>query len=78
MPHIPNKLPVGLKLLQDPFLNKGTAFTEAERDKLKLRGRLPPRNLTMEQQCAKVLESFRSWEIYYSDGALRSQHHVVL
>jgi len=59
MPDIRKKIPVGLKLLQDPFLNKGTAFTEAERDKLKLRGLLPPRNLTMEQQCAKVLESFR-------------------
>ena len=59
MPDIRKKIPVGLKLLQDPFLNKGTAFTEAERDKLELRGLLPPRNLTMEQQCAKVLEGFR-------------------
>jgi malate dehydrogenase (oxaloacetate-decarboxylating)(NADP+) len=59
MPDIPKKIPVGLKLLQDPFLNKGTAFTEAERDGLKLRGLLPPRILTMEQQCAKVLESVR-------------------
>jgi len=59
MPDIRKKIPVGLKLLQDPFLNKGTAFTEAERDKLKLRGLLPPRNLTMEQQCANVLEGVR-------------------
>jgi hypothetical protein len=40
-------------------LNKGTAFTETEREKLKLWGLLPPRNLTMEQQCAKVLEGVR-------------------
>jgi len=59
MPNIPKKLPVGLKLLQDPFLNKGTAFSEAERDALKIRGLLPPRVLTAEQQCAKVLESVR-------------------
>jgi len=54
-----NKFPAGLKLLQDPFLNKGTAFTEAERDGLNLRGLLPPKALTMEQQCDKVLESVR-------------------
>lgn len=59
MPDIRKKIPVGLKLLQDPFLNKRTAFTEAERDRLKLRGLLPPRKLTMEQQCAKILEGVR-------------------
>ncbi|MFC1489267.1 NAD-dependent malic enzyme [Thermodesulfobacteriota bacterium] len=59
MPDISKKIPVGIKLLQDPFLNKGTAFTEAERNGLKLRGLLPPRILTMEQQCAKVLEGVR-------------------
>jgi hypothetical protein len=54
MPDIPKIFPVGLKLLQGPFLNKGTAITEAERDKLKLRGFLTPQIPTMEQQCAKV------------------------
>lgn len=56
---IKNQVPTGLELLQNPFLNKGTAFTEGERDGLKLRGLLPPRVLTMEQQCAKVLEGVR-------------------
>jgi malate dehydrogenase (oxaloacetate-decarboxylating)(NADP+) len=50
----------GVKLLNDPVHNKGTAFTDAERDRLKLRGLLPPRILTQEQQVAKVLENFRS------------------
>jgi malate dehydrogenase (oxaloacetate-decarboxylating)(NADP+) len=54
-----NKVSTGLELLQNPFLNKGTAFTEAERDGLKLQGLLPPKVLTMEQQCAKVLEGVR-------------------
>jgi len=58
MTDIRKNVPFGLNLLQDPFLNKGTAFAESERDGLKLRGLLPPKVLTMEQQCAKVLEGF--------------------
>jgi len=49
----------GVTLLQDPTLNKGTAFTGAERDALGLRGLLPPRVLTQEQQVERVLENFR-------------------
>lgn len=49
----------GLDLLHDPALNKGTAFTEEERARLKLRGLLPPRILTQEQQVQKILENFR-------------------
>lgn len=33
--------PRGLALLRDPLLNKGTAFSEQERDILGLRGLLP-------------------------------------
>ncbi|MFZ5558171.1 MAG: NAD-dependent malic enzyme [Pseudomonadota bacterium] len=44
-------------LLHDPLHNKGTAFTEAERDALGLRGLLPPRVLTQEQQVARVQEN---------------------
>ena len=32
----------GLRVLQDPLLNKGTAFTRAERAELDLDGLLPP------------------------------------
>jgi malate dehydrogenase (oxaloacetate-decarboxylating)(NADP+) len=49
----------GVDLLHDPTLNKGTAFSEEERDRLKLRGLLPPRVLTQEQQVDKVLENVR-------------------
>ena len=49
----------GLALLQNPTLNKGTAFSEAERDALHLRGLLPPRVFTQEEQLARVLENFR-------------------
>ena len=49
----------GIDLLHDPRLNKGTAFTEDERDALHLRGLLPPKVLTQEQQVVKVLETVR-------------------
>ncbi len=49
----------GVALLHDPLLNKGTSFTEAERDALGLRGLLPPKVTTLEQQCAKVLSNVR-------------------
>jgi len=49
----------GLSLLRDPALNKGTAFTEQERDALKLRGLLPSVVLTQEQQVGRILENLR-------------------
>src|SRR4029077_19288978 len=52
--------PRGLPLLRDPLLNKGTAFTEAERDELGLRGFLPAHVLSMEEQVARVLTNLRS------------------
>jgi malate dehydrogenase (oxaloacetate-decarboxylating)(NADP+) len=52
-------LPTGIAMLQDPALNKGTAFTEAERDRLHLRGLLPPHVSSQEQQLGRVLENFR-------------------
>ncbi len=52
-------LPTGTKLLHDPLLNKGTAFTDAERNALGLRGLLPPTILTQDQQVARVLDNLR-------------------
>ena len=40
----------GLDLLMNPRLNKGTAFTEAERDAFALHGLLPPHIGTLESQ----------------------------
>lgn len=51
--------PRGTALLHDPLLNKGTAFTQAERDALGLRGLLPPNVHTMEEQLARVLGNYR-------------------
>jgi malate dehydrogenase (oxaloacetate-decarboxylating)(NADP+) len=51
--------PHGVDLLHDPMLNKGTAFSEAEREALGLRGLLPPRVHDVEAQLARVLGNFR-------------------
>jgi malate dehydrogenase (oxaloacetate-decarboxylating)(NADP+) len=45
----------GLALVQDPTRNKGTAFTEAERDALGLRGLLPARVARIEEQVERVV-----------------------
>ena len=52
-------LPRGIELLRNPALNKGTAFTERERDALGLRGLLPPHVWSQEDQMGRVLESLR-------------------
>ncbi len=49
----------GEPLLRDPFTNKGTAFTAAERAELGLDGLVPPAVSTMDQQLARVYENYR-------------------
>ncbi len=44
----------GRSVLSDPRLNKGTAFSAAERTELGLVGLLPPRELTLEQQATRA------------------------
>jgi len=51
-------LPRGTALLANSLLNKGTAFTEAERDALGLRGLLPPRVFTIEEQLQRTYGNF--------------------
>jgi len=55
-------LPRGVKLLHDPVRNKGTAFTEAERELLGLRGLLPPRVSSPAEQELRVLGNLRAKE----------------
>ncbi|MFR0585773.1 malolactic enzyme [Lactobacillus porci] len=47
----------GYALLNDPFLNKGTAFTEEERAKYGLVGILPPTVRSLEEQAKEVYEN---------------------
>jgi malate dehydrogenase (oxaloacetate-decarboxylating)(NADP+) len=50
----------GSDLLNDPVLNKGTAFTDAERDTFGLRGLLPPRVMSQDEQLERILPGVRS------------------
>ena len=54
-------LPVkGVDWLHNPIFNKGTAFTDAERDALGLRGLLPPHVQTMGEQARRVMDNFHN------------------
>ncbi|NNM26097.1 MAG: NAD-dependent malic enzyme, partial [Phycisphaerales bacterium] len=58
-----NPLPVdeyGVDLLHDSALNKDGAFTPEERARFGLRGLLPPRQATIEQQVELALEQVRA------------------
>jgi malate dehydrogenase (oxaloacetate-decarboxylating)(NADP+) len=68
---VTHALPTGVDLLHDPSLNKGTAFTEAERDALGLRGLLPPRVFTIREQEERTLEN-------YHQQALPLQKYIMM
>ena len=46
----------GMSLLTDAMRNKGTAFSEAERERLGLRGLLPPRVQSVEDQNKRMMK----------------------
>ena len=50
----------GVKILHDPLRNKGTAFTEADREALHLNGLLPPRVHSPAEQELRVLNNIRN------------------
>ncbi|HCX3083097.1 TPA: NAD-dependent malic enzyme [Staphylococcus aureus] len=50
----------GIELLNNPFLNKGTAFTNEERKQLGLEGLLPVNVRTLEQQVEQCYEQFKA------------------
>jgi malate dehydrogenase (oxaloacetate-decarboxylating) len=54
--------PSGYALLSDPQLNKGTAFSEAERDAFGLHGLLPPHVSTLDEQMSRALQAVRQFE----------------
>jgi len=52
-------LPHGMELLNRQGLNKGTAFTAEERNRLGLHGLLPPQVETLEEQVVRAYEAYK-------------------
>jgi len=50
----------GVKLIHNPVLNKGTAFTSEERKTFGLRGLLPPRVISQDLQVERVMGNIRA------------------
>jgi malic enzyme len=46
----------GRDLIRDPLLNKGTAFGAAERERFRLHGLLPSRQISMDLQVRRIVE----------------------
>ena len=49
----------GLEVIQAPIYNKGTAFSPSERERLGVRGLLPPTTLSMDQQIKKIVRGLK-------------------
>ncbi len=50
---------IGLALLENPLFNKGTAFTEEERDEFALQGLLPMHVSTLEEQVTRAYQHYQ-------------------
>ena len=51
----------GYQLLNDPLTNKGTAFTQEERDLFDLNGLLPPNIGSLDEQVSRRLQALRNF-----------------
>ncbi len=81
-PELPLAVPYrGAALLAQPLLNKDSAFTEEEREAFGLRGLLPPKVRTLEEQAGLALAQVRrksdDLERYIGMAALQDRNETV-
>ena len=62
----------GYEILNNPFLNKGTAFTKEEREKYGLLGLLPPHIQTIDEQAKQVYGQFQK-----KDTLIEKRHFLM-
>jgi malate dehydrogenase (oxaloacetate-decarboxylating) len=71
----------GRELLEDPLVNKGLAFSEAERGELGLSGLLPPQVLTAEEDVGLAYEQYQQkttdLERYIFLGSLQDRNETL-
>ncbi len=74
-------VPLGIEVLHDPRFNKSTAFTEAEREALQIRGLLPPRQFSQAAQLERVLGNLRrkstDLELYIFSIGLQDRNETL-
>lgn len=63
----------GKDVLTNPNVNKGMAFSHAERDRLGIKGLIPPRQQTIEAQTERILHRFREPHLEPMDKWLQLQ-----
>jgi malic enzyme len=72
---------VGVWLLQNPSTNQGTAFDQAQRDELRVRGMVPYRVTTLEQQATAAIGQIRAKntpiEQYIGMASLHDRNEVL-
>lgn len=67
----------GTTLLADPFYNRGTAFSQKERESLGLLGLLPPRIETIEEQATRAYQQYQRHQNNFEKNLFLGQLHAT-
>jgi malate dehydrogenase (oxaloacetate-decarboxylating) len=65
----------GRQILNDPQLNRGTAFSYAERHELGITGLVPPAHVTLDQQVARVYAQYQRQPDNLAKNVLLTEVH---